>query len=113
MAKNDLSLARDLSGSKGRYHYAAHFCHQSLEKMLKAVISERTTQAPFPTHNFKILLDQSGIKDVSVEMRELLIGMIPHYIGTKYPEDIAKLYKQYTKSYVAGLLKKQSKGLNG
>ena len=32
--------------------------------------------------------------------------MIPHYIGTKYPEDITKLYKQYTKGYVHGLYKK-------
>ena len=65
LAENDLALAKDLLKKKGRYYYAAHFCHQALEKMLKAVIAERTSAIPLPTHNFKLLLDQSGLKDVS------------------------------------------------
>lgn len=108
LAKNDLALANDLLGKKGRYYYAAHFCHQAIEKMIKAVIAERTSAIPFPTHNFKLLLDQSGLKDVPIEIKEFLISMTPHYIGTKYPEDIAKLYKQYTKAYVHNLYQKTS-----
>ena len=106
LAKNDLALAKDLLRKKGRYYYAAHFCHQALEKIMKAVIAERTNDIPFPTHNFKILLDQTKLKDVPIETREFLVSMVPHYIGTKYPEDIAKLYKQYTKVYVHHLYKK-------
>lgn len=105
LARNDLSLARDLSQKKGRYHYSVHFCHQALEKMIKAVISERTGSIPHPTHNFKILLDQSSLKNIPEDIRVFLIGMTPHYIGTKYPEDIIELYKQYTKRYVQGILK--------
>ncbi|MBF0489901.1 MAG: HEPN domain-containing protein [Candidatus Omnitrophica bacterium] len=64
---------------KGRYHhYSVHFCHQALEKMLKALISERTKSVPYPTHNFKILLDQSGLKDVPEDINMFLISMIPH-----------------------------------
>ena len=106
LAKNDLSLAKDLSQKKGKYHYSVHFCHQALEKMLKAVISERTKLIPHPTHNFKILIDQSGIKNITDDLMVFLIGTTPHYIGTKYPEDIAKLYKQYTKVYVVKIFKK-------
>ena len=106
LAKNDLELARDLLKKKGRYYYSAHFCHQALEKMLKGIIAENTNAIPLPTHNFKILLDQSGIKAVPIEIKEFLISMVPHYIGTKYPEDIAKLYKKYSKQNVLSLYKK-------
>lgn len=109
LAKNDLTLAHDLLKRKSRYYYAAHFCHQSLEKMIKAVIAERTNTIPLPTHNFKLLLDQSGLKDVPNEIKEFLFSMIPHYIGTKYPEDITKLYNQYTKQYTQGLYQKTIK----
>jgi HEPN domain-containing protein len=106
LAKNDLMLAGDLLQRKGRYYYSAHFCHQAIEKMMKAVIAERTSAIPIPTHNFKILLDQSGLKNVPMEIKEFLFSMTPHYIGTKYPEDIAKLYKQYTKTYARNLYAK-------
>ncbi len=105
LAENDLSLAKDLLNKKGRAYYAAHFCHQAIEKVLKAVISEKTDKIPLPTHNFKILLDQAGLKDVPIEVKECIFSMMPHYIGTKYPEDIAKLYKSYTKSFVTKLYK--------
>ncbi len=105
LAENDLSLAKELLNKKGRAYYAAHFCHQSIEKMLKAVISEKTDQIPFPTHNFKILLDQAVLKDIPEEIKQFMFSMTPHYIGTKYPEDIVKLYKSYTKSFVAKLYK--------
>lgn len=91
---------------KDRYYYVAHFCHQSLEKIIKALIAEQTDAIPLPTYNFQLLLDQSGLKDIPVETKEFLISMTPHYIGTKYPEDIAKLYKHYTKAYVQNLYKK-------
>ena len=105
LAENDLSLAKDLLNKKGRAYYAAHFCHQAIEKMLKAVISERTDKIPLPTHNFKFLLDQSGLKDIPEQKKKFIFSMTPHYIGTKYPEDIAQLYKSYTKSFVTKLYK--------
>ena len=105
LAQNDLSLAKDLLNKKGRAYYAAHFCHQAIEKMLKAVISEKTDKIPLPTHNFKILLYQSGLQNIPDKRKEFIFSMTPHYIGTKYPEDIAKLYKSYTKVFVSRLYK--------
>jgi HEPN domain-containing protein len=110
LAENDLSLARDLLKKKGREYYAAHFCHQAIEKMLKAVISEKTDKIPLPTHSFKLLLDQSGLRDIPDKTKEFLFSMTPHYLGTKYPEDIAKLYKSYTKSFVSKLYKNTREG---
>ena len=106
LASNDLSLAKELLSKSGRAYYSAHFCHQAIEKLLKGVICELTDEIPFPTHNFKLLLDQAKLKDIPQDKKEFIFGLTPHYIGTKYPEDIAKLYKQYTKDYVAKLYEK-------
>ncbi len=106
LAQNDLSLAKELLQRKGRAYYAAHFCHQAIEKMLKAVISEKTDKIPLPTHNFRILLDQAALKNIPDKTKEFLFSMTPHYIGTKYPEDIAQLYKSYTKVFVKELFRK-------
>lgn len=109
LASNDLALARELLMRKQKIYYAAHFCHQAIEKLLKAIISERTNKIPLPTHNFKILLDQAELKDIPEDKRKFIFSLMPHYIGTKYPEDVAKLYKQYTKTFVKRLYKETAK----
>lgn len=109
LATNDLTLANELLNKKGRAYYAAHFCHQAIEKILKAIISHRTNEIPLPTHNFKILLDQAKLKDIPEDKKRFIFSLVPHYIGTKYPEDITKLYKQYTKVFVQRLYKETYK----
>jgi len=103
LAKDDLMFASELLPKKGRAHYAAYFCHQAIEKLLKAIITERTGKVPLPTHNFKILLEQASLLDLPYEKKAFLFGLMPHYIGTKYPEDINKLYKQYTSAFAKNL----------
>lgn len=104
LATNDLSLAKELCKRKEKVYYAAHFCHQAIEKLLKAIISERTNVVPLPTHSFKILLDQAKIiRIIPDDRKKFIFGLTPHYIGTKYPEDINKLYKLYTKTFVQRL----------
>lgn len=109
LATNDLLLAKELLGRRGKVYYAAHFCHQAIEKLLKAIVSERTNEIPLPTHNFKILLDQAKLKDAPEDKKRFLFSLMPHYIGTKYPEDITRLYKQYTKPFVQRLYKETQK----
>ena len=104
LAVNDLALAKELLlRRKEKVYYIAHFCHQAVEKLLKAIISERTDKIPLPTHNFKILLDQAKLEDMPEDKKSFIFGLTPHYIGTKYPEDIANLYKQYTRAFVKKL----------
>lgn len=105
LATNDLLLARELLDRKGKVYYAAHFCHQAIEKLIKAIISERTNEIPLPTHNFKILLDQAKLRNIPEDKKRLIFSLTPHYTGTKYPEDINKLYKQYTRDFVRRLYK--------
>ena len=74
LATNDLKLAEELLSRKGRVYYAAHFCHQAIEKLLKAIIAERTDEIPFPTHNFKILLDQARLKEIPAERKRFIFN---------------------------------------
>lgn len=105
LATNDLMLAKELSRRKSKVYYSAHFCHQAIEKLLKAIISEHTNEIPLPTHNFKILLDQAKLRDMPEDKKRFIFSLTPHYIGTKYPEDVTKLYKRYTKIFVQRLYK--------
>ncbi len=105
LAINDLALAKELLHRRSRVYYSAHFCHQAIEKLLKAIIAERTNEIPLPTHNFKILLDQAKLGDIPADKKRFIFSLTPHYIGTKYPEDVAKLYKRYTKIFVQRLYK--------
>jgi HEPN domain-containing protein len=99
MAQNDLDFARDILRNKQRPFYAAHFCHQSIEKILKAVVQERTGEVPPRTHNFNILSKNAGL-NLPDYISDILLSLAPHYLGTRYPEDIQNLYRQYTEEYV-------------
>lgn len=99
LAENDLEFAESILQNKNRPYYAIHFCHQAIEKILKAVIQEQTNQAPKRTHNFKMLWEQAGIP-LSENQKLSLLDLMPHYIGTRYPEDIRKLHQTYTLEFV-------------
>jgi HEPN domain-containing protein len=103
MAENDLAFAREVLQHGQRPFYAAHFCHQSVEKLLKAIVQERSEDTPPRTHNFTILIKHAGI-DLPPEKEEILLSLAPHYLATRYPEDISRLYRQYTDDYVRNLL---------
>lgn len=105
MAENDLAFAQDIIKRKQRPFYAAHFCHQSVEKILKAIIQERTNEMPPKTHNFNLLSKHANLK-LPADMESILLSLAPHYLGTRYPEDISKLYQQYTFDYVKQILER-------
>lgn len=102
LAENDLEFARDILNNKNRQYYAVHFCHQALEKILKAVVQEVLEDDPKRTHNFKILWEQGKIA-LSEEQKLKLLEIMPHYIGTKYPEDVRELHKTYSEEFVKKL----------
>lgn len=99
LADSDLEFAKNIFSNKNRLHYAVHFCHQALEKILKAIIQEYTDEFPRYTHNFKILWEQGKIP-LDEDQKLKLLNILPHYIGTKYPEDIRKLHQTYSEKFV-------------
>lgn len=47
--------------------------------------------------------------DVPKEYQEILAGLNPHYIGIKYPEDIAKMFRLYTQPKVTEIYNQTTK----
>jgi len=105
MVENDLDFARGILRHRQRPFYAAHFCHQAVEKVLKAIVQQRTGEPPPRTHHFHFLCKSAGI-DLPQEMADILHSLSPHYLGTRYPEDIHNLYRQYSEEFVTGLLER-------
>lgn len=103
MAQSDMAFAEDIIKNKNRPHYAIHFCHQALEKILKAIIQEHTNEFPKRTHNFRTLWEQGNIP-LSEEQKLKLLDIMPHYIGSKNPEDIKVLHQTYTLNFVKKIL---------
>ncbi|OGQ22272.1 MAG: hypothetical protein A3I05_06675 [Deltaproteobacteria bacterium RIFCSPLOWO2_02_FULL_44_10] len=104
MAQSDLDFARDIVQKGERHFYAVQFCHQAIEKILKAIIQEKTEEIPKHTHNFKTLCQQADL-EVPEHIQQFLARLAPHYIASRYPEDMKNLAKQYHHDYVRALLK--------
>lgn len=103
LAENDLEFAKRILKHGERPYYAVHFCHQALEKVLKAIIQEHTNETPKRTHNFKILWEQGRIP-LSEEQKLKLLDIMPHYIASRYPEDVRILHRTYTLNFVNKIL---------
>jgi HEPN domain-containing protein len=79
----------------GDYYAAVFFCHQSLGKVLKAVVIEKRREMPPRTHNLVELAELAGVPERHLRfLRELT----PDYITTRYPDaaggPIADLYSE-------------------
>ena len=98
-AESDLEFAEQILKNKQRPPYALHFCHQAIEKILKAVIHHTTGKEPPRIHNFEKLLNLTQ-KELPPDKLNILIDLAPHYLSTKYPEDLAKFAKQYSAEFV-------------
>lgn len=90
----DLENARHMLSS-GRYLYVVFLCYLTLEKLLKAVVTELTGQTAPRSHNLIYLVKRSGI---SLEPRYLdFIGKLNNAsIPTRYPSDIREAIREYT-----------------
>lgn len=100
LAEEDLKFAGQIIQNKQRPSYALFFCHQSVEKLLKAVIQQITKNPPPRSHNLELLLQLTEQKLPSDKMK-IIIDLAPHYITTRYPDDLAKHQKKYSQEFVS------------
>ncbi len=103
IAENDLEFAEQILQNKQRPPYSLHFCHQAVEKILKATIQYGTGKVPPRTHNLEILL-QLIQKELPPDKMDALVKLAPHYLGTRYPDDLAKFHQQYSEEFVQSRL---------
>ena len=95
-AEYDLKTA-DFMLNSGRYIYVIFMCHLSLEKILKAIVTEITQKISPKSHNSIYLLKLGNIQLPS-ESFDFIAKINNASIVTRYPEDFSKILEAYPKS---------------
>lgn len=91
----DLETAMHMLNT-GRYIYVIYMCHLSVEKALKAIVTEETGEFPPRTHDL-LYLTKLGKVDFPKELLDFIGKLNGANIATRYPEDLQKLLSVYTK----------------
>ena len=108
-ADYDINTAEFMFGG-GRYFYAVFMCHLSIEKALKGVYLERLKEVPPKVHNLIYLLNKAGIKPPEIIGR-FLVKLNEASVVTRYPDNIEKLQRDYTKDVVRDIVSKSKEAL--
>ena len=100
----DFESAKLLLNGK-QYLHCVYFCQQTIEKSLKAIITEHSNTPPPYTHNLLLLSEKIVHLFVANSKQEALLNFLTkHYIPTRYPgykEQLSKaLDSKHTKSIV-------------
>jgi HEPN domain-containing protein len=98
LAQYDLETARHMLATS-RFLYVIFLCHITLEKILKAHVTEVTQSLPVKTHDLLYL-----VKKIRLELPQNFLEFIGKInnasIPTRYPEDLSRAIKEYPE-YVA------------
>jgi HEPN domain-containing protein len=106
IATYDLETAEAMLKSK-RYLYVGFMCHQSIEKMLKAIYSHKVKKIPPRIHNLARLLKLTELhKEISEELLNTIHELNPLNIATRYPDQELEVIKDLDYKYSAELLDK-------
>ncbi|MBI5194936.1 MAG: HEPN domain-containing protein [Nitrospirae bacterium] len=104
----DLKTAETLL-KNNRYIYVVCMCHLALEKILKAILSEKLKELPPYTHNLNRLIDLGNI--TLPDKHKAFVNKINlQSVPTRYPEDFKRLSKEFDKKIAADYLT-QIKGI--
>jgi len=105
----DLETAEAVLQTK-RYLYVGFMCHQVIEKIFKAVYSERKEDTPPRTHDLEYLALKSGFYETLSEEQQDFIGELnPLNIEARYPEYKKEIAKTLNSSKCAKLLEETTK----
>lgn len=104
IAEYDLETAKAMLKT-GRYLYVAFMCHQSLEKLLKGIISNKKGEMPPYTHNLLLLANLSGIQFNNSQLDFFAI-LNPYNIEARYPKTKQALSRLCTKRTAISILKR-------
>ena len=90
-----------------RYLYVSFMCQQSVEKLLKAVITFHMKMPPPRIHDLSKLSVVGGIdNDLSVEQKDFLAELTPFCIVTRYTGYKKKLSELTNRKLAESILKK-------
>jgi len=103
-ATYDLDSARAMLQS-GRYLYVLFCCQQAIEKMLKAVIVERSKELPPRIHHLARLAETAGLA-LDDSQTDFLGELTAYYIESRYPEEMEILGERATREIASDTLRK-------
>ena len=102
-AEYDYDTAKAMFNA-GRYIYTVFMCHLTIEKALKGLYAKNLQKNPPKTHDLNYLCKIIEIK-LSDELRKFMDNLNDLSVPTRYPDEISKLVKEYSKSKTANILK--------
>jgi len=94
----------------GRNFYAVFMCHIAIEKALKGLYCRITNEVPAKSHNLIYFLNKLEIEPPE-KIGKFLVKINQASVVTRYPEDITRLKKTYTKSVVKNIINDTRKTL--
>ena len=93
-----------------RYFYCVFMCHLSVEKALKGLYQKELKEVPPKVHNLIYFLNKLGVKPPE-NIGRFLVRLNEASVITRYPEELDKLQKEYTKTVVKEILSKSKEAL--
>lgn len=104
IAKYDLETAEAMLKSH-RFLYVGFMCHQSIEKILKAIYSSKIKEVPPRIHNLARLLKLINIdNEIPDDLLEIIHELNPLNIATRYPDQELDILKDMDFKYSSNLL---------
>ncbi len=91
-----------------RYVYCIFMCHLSLEKSLKGLFVKRKNTFPAKTHSLVYFIEKLEL-ELPDEYLKFIFKLNDVSIPTRYPEDLRKLIRAYTKVQTQEILTKTKK----
>ena len=89
---------------QGRRHlHAVFMCHLAVERALKGWYYEKRREFPPKSHRLVFLLNEIGVMPPEAHGR-FIVRLSEASIPTRYPEDLAKVERDFTGEIVAGIL---------
>lgn len=108
-ADYDMETAQYMFRGK-RYFYAVFMLHLSTEKALKGLCQKKLSEVPPKIHNLVLLLSRTGL--VAPEsVNTFLAELNSAHVATRYPDDLAKLQKGFTRQVTRDLLTRGKEAL--
>ncbi len=103
-AQYDMKTAESMFQA-GRFIYVVFMCHLSIEKALKGLYNQVLNKLPPKTHNLVLLIEIIKL-DLPKEFYDFIFSLNGVSVPTRYPDEIEKLKKEYSKRKTELVFKK-------
>ena len=96
-AAYDLETGRSLLEAK-RFPYALFFAHLAIEKLLKAIVVEKTGEHASYTHSLILLANKAQV-DLPEKRYEQLAEFMEFHTEARYPDEKKSFYNKCTEQF--------------